>query len=547
MKLTKQLTFVFSFLILFISSKAQQYTIYAISPYKQTASASEDMLAKYSFNSSSNIISIDNSYVSPQITSNTTAFYGIEQNPANKKLYVLKGERYGAASRILYEFDLNSGITNEIGIIATSTSNNVSQITFDNSGNLYALFNWAGNLELKRIDYSNPTPGATLPYTDIPISILQGAPLGMTYDFDNDRLLIGKGYDLYAVDKNTGSTNLLYSDRSGYANQAIQYVGNDKLIGSDVWGNRIFLMDYSDLTNVNYTEIANPNGASFSGIKDFTLFSAPITPSIVLSTPIATLTSNCSGIPSTPTTFGVTGSNLSSTVIVSAPSGFEISTVSNPSYASSLSLPPDGSHTVSETLYIRLSSSATNNVSGTITASSTSGGTTTSATTTVSSTLVAPPTLNSSSYTLCAESSYPISLTIDPNSSLVSNGWSTSSTTISVNSSNYVTAGTATGGYTVSYTDACTQTVSATVNIATTSDLPAIIDGQASYKINNTNPMPQGPSADLYMGYNGYNYSSITTPPTNTGYYRANNINTATAKAGCPYPFYIFRCTTCPD
>ena len=74
--------------------------------------------------------------------------------------------------------------------------------------------------------------------------------------------------------------------------------------------------------------------------------------------------------------------------------------------------------------------------------------------------------------------------------------------------------------------------------------MPANACGLASYKINNTNPIPQGPTASLYVGYNGFNYTSAT-KSTNTGYYKANN--QSVNSAGCPYPFYIFRCTTCPD
>jgi hypothetical protein len=80
------------------------------------------------------------------------------------------------------------------------------------------------------------------------------------------------------------------------------------------------------------------------------------------------------------------------------------------------------------------------------------------------------------------------------------------------------------------------------VNVAPTSTLPAITDGQASYKFDGT---PKGPSsASYYIGYNGFNYSSPTRP-TKPGFYKANN--QAGSKAGCPYTFYIYRCTTCSD
>jgi hypothetical protein len=265
-------------------------------------------------------------------------------------------------------------------------------------------------------------------------------------------------------------------------------------------------------------------------LKSFVLSELTITP------PTAPLTSNCAGVPSSSTTFGVNGSGLTTPVIISAPSNFEISTSSSGAYSSSLTLPQ--ASTVSQTLYVRLNSSATFGInSGTITATSTDAS---DATATVSGTVLAKPTLSFSSISLCAEATYIITNTT---SMPVDNGWSVSGT-ITVNNG-YVTAGTTQGTYTVSYTDGCAQTASATVTVNNSDNgVTAIADGLASYKINNTNPIPQGPTASLYVGYNGFNYTSAT-KPTNTGFYKANN--QSSDSAGCPYSFYIFRCTTCPD
>jgi len=120
-----------------------------------------------------------------------------------------------------------------------------------------------------------------------------------------------------------------------------------------------------------------------------------------------------------------------------------------------------------------------------------------------------------------------------------------------VNSNGYVTALSA-GTTDISLTTTggsvtATITVYSSTDYATTSNTVSVItDGQVSYKINNSIPQPQGPTANLFMGYNGYNYSS-SIKPTNPGFYRANNVDLTTQTAGCPYPFYIFRCTTCPD
>jgi hypothetical protein len=433
----------------------------------------------------------------------------------------------------------------------------------------------------------------------------------------------------------------------------------------------------------------------FRKFDNFTI-TGPLLNYISLSNPVASLTS-CSGSSSSPTSFGVTGSGLTASLTITAPSDFEISTTSGGTYTSSLTL--TNTSTVSQTLYVRLNSSAaaggktgtitatstggsdaTTSVSGTVNAIPTisitetdlsgvsnndaiicngasatlnvSGGTTylwsTSATSTsitispstnttytvtgttsgcsntasktitvnaiptisitetdvsgstendskvcrggsatltasggsiyswntspiittaaitpslssnttytvtgttagcsnitsVIITVEALPTLSLGSISLCAEATYLITKTT---SMPVDNGWTVSGT-ITVNNG-YVTAGTNTGSnYTVSYTDGCAQTASATVIVNNSNNgVTAITDGLASYKINNTNPIPQGPTASLYVGYNGFNYTSAT-KPTNTGFYRANNVSGS--NAGCPFPFEIFRCTTCPD
>jgi hypothetical protein len=155
----------------------------------------------------------------------------------------------------------------------------------------------------------------------------------------------------------------------------------------------------------------------------------------------------------------------------------------------------------------------------------------------VSGTVFSKPTLSSSAISLCNESTYFITkTTVQP----VDNGWSiTGPNTVS---NGYVTAGTAAGTYTVSYTDGCAQTASATVIVSSTSLLPAIADGQVAYKFDGS---PKGPlSASYFVGYNGFSYLSPNRP-SDVGFYMAN-IQSGN-NAGCPYRYYIFNCTNCPN
>jgi hypothetical protein len=256
------------------------------------------------------------------------------------------------------------------------------------------------------------------------------------------------------------------------------------------------------------------------------------TPIISISAPAASL-SSCYGATSTPTTFTVSGSDLIADLTLTAPSNFEISETVGGVYSSNLSLANAG--TISQTIYVRMKPTANFGTNlGTISASTTA---VTPVGATVSGTVFTKPTLSYNSISLCTESTYLVAVsTVRP----VDNGWS--ATGPNTMNNGYVTAGTTAGTYTVSYTDACAQTASATLIVSSTSTLPAIADGQVSYKFDGS---PKGPSsASYFVGYNGFTYLSPN-KPSNVGFYLAN-IQSGN-NAGCPYRFYIFNCTTCSN
>jgi hypothetical protein len=185
---------------------------------------------------------------------------------------------------------------------------------------------------------------------------------------------------------------------------------------------------------------------------------------------------------------------------------------------------------ITSTIIIAPSVNTTYTVTGTLSGCS--------STASITITVETLPTLSSNSIFLCTESIYLMNKTT---AMPVDNGWS-STGAITVNSDGYITAGTSTGTYSVSYTDGCAQTASATVTVSETSILPAITDGQVSYKFDGS---PKGPSsASYFIGYNGFTYLSPN-KPTNVGFYLAN-IQSGN-NAGCPYRYYIFNCTNCPN
>jgi hypothetical protein len=285
----------------------------------------------------------------------------------------------------------------------------------------------------------------------------------------------------------------------------------------------------SSLTNVQRATVETRQSAYFGiSVPAFISITSPSNP----------LTSNCTVLaPSAPTTFDVRGFGLSSSMTVSATTGFEISASQNSGYASSLSLTPDGSGTVSSTLFVRLTAGSDGGISGTITASSIGA---TTQTTTVSSTTVAPPAFSPAGpFNICAEASYLVALA-SPNSY---NGWSNNGSIIfSVNSMGYITT-VAPGTASITYTDACGQSVSQTVIVQSASPSIPLVDNNTAYKHNGS---PQGPLSGgatiNYAGYDGYSYLSQTRP-SNVGFYKAN-IQSGN-QAGCPNRFYIFTCAIC--
>ena len=157
-----------------------------------------------------------------------------------------------------------------------------------------------------------------------------------------------------------------------------------------------------------------------------------------ITTPLGSLTS-CLGTESTPTTFGVSGSGLTASVTISAPSNFEISTSSGGTYSSSFTL--TNSSTVSQTLYVRLNSLATvGSKTGTITATSTGAS---DVTTTISGTVNALQNISISGSTTNVDL---VSLTASGGITYAwSDGSSTSSATNTFDAS---------GLYSISVTDA---------------------------------------------------------------------------------------------
>ncbi len=275
---------------------------------------------------------------------------------------------------------------------------------------------------------------------------------------------------------------------------------------------------------------------------------APTSPlnDIKIDNNVATLGKSSSGNPSSPVQLSIVANNLNADLVLTSPDGFEISTDGN-TYYSTLTVLYDPAKRVAlrAPLYIRMTSLATNGITGNLTA--TISGTTYASQFIQSDLSSAPnPEFNNVDQNLdiniCMNGSY----FLDPSTT---GNWQSSDPSIAiVNTSGYISA-ISEGDVYITLTDENQNSTSVFVHVINAQDpifnTLAISDpnAQPSYKfISNT---PQGPQDGTtnYVGYNGFNYSSQS-QPSNRGYYRASK--QVGNEAGCPYLFYIFKCSNCP-
>ena len=174
-----------------------------------------------------------------------------------------------------------------------------------------------------------------------------------------------------------------------------------------------------------------------------TVITVNATPSLSSS---GTLTAfqTCAGTASSSQTFTLTGQNLTGNVSVAALTGFEYST-NNSSYSSTLTITPSAG-SVSQTVYVRMSSSASGSPAGNISISSTGVTTLTIA---ASGTATTPPNAGTLSGTqaICVAGISQLTT-----SGSTGGTWTTSASGVATVSSSGLVTGVAAGASTITYT-----------------------------------------------------------------------------------------------
>jgi PKD repeat protein len=137
--------------------------------------------------------------------------------------------------------------------------------------------------------------------------------------------------------------------------------------------------------NADKTSVTGTGGYSQLNIN------TTLNPSISTTGTLSAFTA-CTGLVSAEQNFSVSGSNLSTDIIITPPSGYEVSTTSGSGFATSVSLTQTSGSVNSTTIYVRLTNSASGSPAGNISCTSTSATTQNIA---VSGTVTSLPTISS--------------------------------------------------------------------------------------------------------------------------------------------------------
>ena len=170
-------------------------------------------------------------------------------------------------------------------------------------------------------------------------------------DLDTDFTYNNSDNLVIAVDDNTGS-----------------YMGSSyEFYHKDSWSDDRCLYYSSDYTNANPASPPSGSRTDYAASLKLTMSTGP---SITSSGSLSAF-SACAGSNSGEQSFTIAGSSLEADILVSAPTGYEISTTSGSGFGSSLTLAQSAGTVNSTTTYVRLKDDASNSASGNIALTST--------------------------------------------------------------------------------------------------------------------------------------------------------------------------------
>ena len=171
----------------------------------------------------------------------------------------------------------------------------------------------------------------------------------------------------------------------------------------------------------------------------------------------------CSGSNSAEQSFTTSGTYLQGNLVVTPPSGYEVSTTSGSGFASSVSLVPSSGTVASTTIYIRSTSGASNGDGGNIAFTSTNA--TTQNIATGSLTLVSAPNAGTLSGTQAINPTSAVTVTSSGDGG---GAWSSNNGFVTIDAGTGVATGVSNGSSTITYTVSASPCTDATATIVLT-------------------------------------------------------------------------------
>ena len=227
------------------ASEVPENILVALYPWRSTAN-----LTVYYYNPLDDFIALETDGISTYTGDNNLGF---DFNYDDELIYILAGagdeKALGGGYRYLYA--LNPGLEESqliSQIQSVGGSNRPQDLTFDNDGTLYIVFQGG------EINTFNLETLVMSEFSEVPS---YGA-VGLTYDFDNNQLIYvtNRGpVELYSVAIPSGNVNELFAfndpscyddddDDSDYSGaQGIEYVGNNKAIVGSTYCEIIYTLD----------------------------------------------------------------------------------------------------------------------------------------------------------------------------------------------------------------------------------------------------------------------------------------------------------------
>ena len=358
--------------------------------------------------------------------------------------------------------------------------------------------------------------------------------LKLVYDANNNGLLdateiTNNAYlgTVNGVDVSFTCTNLPYCLQGSAMNFFL--IGD---VASNASGTIIpTIQSNKSLNGNNYTTNIVNAGASWitmgSVIPTGNTLSVSQTPTII-ATANLTPFSACAGTSSATQSMNISGTNMSSAITLTAPSGFEISTSSTSGFASSLTLSNTGTVVSATTVYIRTTAAASGTISGSISATATNA---VAQSISISATINALPVI-SGNLTICNGANSSLSASLAP---AASNPWSiTNSSIASITTNGLLTAlsvGTSSVNFTAS--NGCQSAVSFIINPIPTSPIINPIAAICSGATLNLNASTISGASYSWTGPNGYSSSLQNPSIINASSSAAGSYSVVSIVAGC--------------